>query len=685
MNSNLIEPTFSTDWAEDFEKYQEWANQQTEESEQQFEDLIEAEPQSVLDVQALVKTEVSTVAQTNQETEQVYELPFSRLDKALADFLQANQASEYVEHHLLACMVSYQFSRGHACLDLTALQKRPLLTLGLESKAKSLIPENLAQFAVSCPWIKGSNSPLVLENNQLYLRRNFYAEQVIKNSIHERLTTPWQADQDTHNLKEMLDLLFTSNRPNASNDVPHPDWQKVACAIASRANFTIITGGPGTGKTTTVTKLLALLLNQAKRNNKSLKIALAAPTGKAAARLNESMQNALEQLPQSLKFSQDVLTPAQTLHKLLEIKPHQPHYQAPELPFDIVLVDEASMIDLQMMARLMLAVPIHAKLILLGDKDQLASVEAGAVMGQLCTKAEFGFYSLPTVEWIKKMTGQDVHKWRAYHSSKADLLSQQIVMLTKSYRFTSNSPIGQISRAINKGHDFDLQELQKKGQSAQDKIVVYKPSQAYNAELNKLFKTAWQDWLDKINPYLTSRYDVIGSCEDEQALQLLKAFSQFQVLCAVREGPWGVVNLNRIIAQSLGFPNLQWFVGRPVMVTQNNYHLKLMNGDVGLCLPKEGVLKVAFLGANNVIQWVLPSRLESVESVFAMTVHKSQGSEFNQVCLVLPDKHSLVLNRELLYTGITRAKTILHLVLPNEVVFSNALKFKVTRTGGLSF
>jgi exodeoxyribonuclease V alpha subunit len=685
-NDALFPANFSDiNGSQDFESYQAWANLQSDAAEQAIEDLImSSESEAFLDLQSMVRPEALAPAHDENnslvDAEPAYEFPFSRLDKALADFLQMSQPSELTEHYLLACMVSYQYSRGHACLDLAALEKRPLLTLGLEAKAKDLIPKNLKELAQTCPWTQGDNSPLVLLNHKLYLRRNFYAENLIKSTIQQRLKPIDFSAIEEDILTKTLNDLFANNQTDSSQ----VDWQKVACAIASRAHFTIITGGPGTGKTTTVTKLLALLLDQAKRHNKVLKIALAAPTGKAAARLNESMQNALAKLPEHLQFASDVLSSAQTLHKLLEINPYKTQYQVPELAFDIVLVDEASMIDLQMMARLMLAVPPHAKLILLGDKDQLASVEAGAVMGQLCTRAEFGFYSEQSVAWIKKITGQNIDKRRAYKAANADALSQQTVMLSHSYRFTANSKIGKISKAINKGESFDLNELQEQGQSAHDKIVVYKPSQARNAELIDLFKNAWHEWLSQLKPYLAKSTDALTECQDEVAIQLLKAFSQFQVLCAVREGSWGVHNFNRIIAQGLGFPNTPWFVGRPVMVTQNNYYLKLMNGDIGLCLPKDGTLKVAFLTSNNTIQWVLPSRLEAVESVFAMTVHKSQGSEFNQVCLVLPDKNSLVLNKELLYTGITRAKTVLHLVLPNEAVFTNALQFKVNRSGGLN-
>jgi exodeoxyribonuclease V alpha subunit len=172
-------------------------------------------------------------------------------------------------------------------------------------------------------------------------------------------------------------------------------------------------------------------------------------------------------------------------------------------------------------------------------------------------------------------------------------------------------------------------------------------------------------------------------CTDKQALLALKAFAQFQVLCAVRDGPWGVVLLNQRIAQSLGFRDQGWYAGRPVMVTRNDYNLSLMNGDVGLCLPHANGLRVAFSNGQGGIHWVLPSRLDGVESVFAMTVHKSQGSEFDHVCLVLPNTPAAVLTRELLYTGITRSKTHLTFVVPELAVLWRAVESKVLRSGGL--
>ena len=188
----------------------------------------------------------------------------------------------------------------------------------------------------------------------------------------------------------------------------------------------------------------------------------------------------------------------------------------------------------------------------------------------------------------------------------------------------------------------------------------------------------WQVWLQMLQSLPTA------GCNDAQALAALGAFAGFQVLCAVREGPWGVEALNRRLATSLGFAAEGWYAGRPVMVSRNDYSLQLMNGDVGLCLPRANGLRVAFPDGAGGVHWVLPSRLDAVESVFAMTVHKSQGSEFEHVCLVLPDRAVAVLTRELLYTGMTRARSRLSLVVPQADVLLRAVAVRVIRSGGLT-
>ena len=602
-------------------------------------------------------------------------LPFTGFDKAFSQYLQQAQDSADPRHELLAALTSHQFGRGHACLDLGLLKREGVNALGWDSSLRELLPAGLGEAAASIPWISGEGSPLVLEGTRLYLRRNWNAEQSIRSAIDARLQ---QVCDVPENLSESLDLLFPNQAPAHRLDASlnrAPDWQKVACALAARKRLTLITGGPGTGKTTTVVRLLALLQSNANKKSQVLRVALAAPTGKAAARLGESIASAVNQLPESLRPK--TLDKAVTLHKLLQIRPNQADVASPELAVDLVIVDEASMIDLEMMARLLAAVPLTASLILLGDKDQLASVEAGAVMAQLCDGADAGQYTSDTVSWLKSVTGCDLDPW----VGSGGTLAQQTVMLRFSRRFKDDSGIGLWAKAVNAGDGPVVKGLWRQAaeyalesDAVVDRLHCATPQ---DARLNALVRNGWQDWLAQMHALQTE------SCTDDNALDALEAFAKFQVLCAVRDGPWGVEMLNRRIALSLGFKDEGWYAGRPVMVTRNDYNLSLMNGDVGLCLPHANGLRAAFPDGQGGIHWVLPSRLDAVESVFAMTVHKSQGSEFAHVCLVLPDKAVAVLTRELLYTGITRSKSRLTLVVPQVDVLWRAVDAKVLRSGGL--
>jgi exodeoxyribonuclease V alpha subunit len=631
------------------------------------------------------------------------ELPLSPLDLAFAQYLQQAQPSLDLRHGWLAALVSHQFGRGHACLDLDLLSGRGVLALGWETRWQASLPADLAQAASCLPWTSGPVSPLVLDGPRLYLRRNWLAEQSIRASILARLARPGPVPDG---LAQALDSLFAEAPANPANateaadttnltnpadsaEAPSPsgpygqpassppDWQKIACALAARGRFTVITGGPGTGKTTTVVRLLALLQSQSER---PLRVALAAPTGKAAARLGESIAQALKKLPPALQ--QHIPTQAQTLHKLLQVRAAVLATAPPELALDLVVVDEASMIDLELMARLLQAVPLSASLILLGDKDQLASVEAGAVLGQLCAGAQAGAYSAATVNWIQSITGQDVSAW----SGAGSALAQQTVMLRHSHRFASGSQIGLWASAVNAGDRHAVATLWEQtpdwrpGQAAS--VTRLTPGTQGASSLAELVRAGWQPLLAA----LPAAQDP-PPCSEAQALVLLQALGRFQLLCALREGPWGVLALNRLMARALGFPSEGWYAGRPVMVTRNDYNLGLMNGDIGLCLPTGRGLRVAFVTQQDDgpgIRWVLPSRLDAIETVFAMTVHKSQGSEFEQVALVLPDRVAPVLTRELLYTGITRAKKQLTLVVPQAGVLRQAVASNILRSGGLN-
>ncbi|WP_310625303.1 exodeoxyribonuclease V subunit alpha [Limnohabitans sp.] len=592
--------------------------------------------------------------------------PLTGLDKSLANFLQSKQASDDPRHLWLAALTSHQWSRGHACLDLATLHTQADALLGWSEEHTAKLPADLIDAASALPWIHGEASPLVLHQGaqgaQLYLRRAWTAEQHIRQRIAQRLALPCPVPAD---LQQRLDDLF----PKPTDTTPSaPDMQRLACEVAAHHRITLITGGPGTGKTTTVVKLLALLVGTAAHD---LQIHLAAPTGKAAARLTESIRQALTHMPADVQTR--IPTQAQTLHRLLQTKRRDTAVHT--LATDVVVVDEASMVDLEMMARLLQAVPTSARLILLGDKDQLASVEAGAVMSQLCT---------------------------------GSLLKHQTVTLTHSHRFDAKSGIGQWARAVNAEVADNTAALKALWQHAPDWLALLPAQQRIDADdtapdVTRLqlgsasdpqlalgLRHGWREWLTLLAPHRASITAPAAPCTDAQAAALLQAFTAFCVLCAVREGPLGVTQLNAQVEHALGLGQSPWYAGRPVMVTRNDYALDLMNGDMGLCLPyPDGVLRVAFPATNaqrdgGAVRWVMPSRLDSVETVFAMTVHKSQGSEFAHVLLVLPAQTSPVLTRELVYTGLTRARQRLTLWVPQLGVLWNACARRVLRSGGLT-
>ena len=588
--------------------------------------------------------------------------PLTSLDKSLANLLQSKQPSDDPRHLWLAALASHQWGRGHACLDLATLHTNAFELLGWTDEQTAALPSTLHEAAATLPWTQGEASPLVLakdtQGTRLYLRRAWAAEQTIRANIAQRLALHCEVPAD---LQQRLDALFT---PTNSAE---PDRQRLACEVAAQNRITLITGGPGTGKTTTVVKLLSLLVGTASRD---LQIHLAAPTGKAAARLTESISNARTHMPADVQAR--IPTQAQTLHRLLQT--HSKATQVHQLATDVVVVDEASMIDLEMMARLLQAVPPAARLILLGDKDQLASVEAGAVMSQLCT---------------------------------GTLLKHQTVTLMHSHRFDAQSGIGQWARTVNSDvpdntpalktlwhtapdwlATLPLQQsmqLDEGGDAAEPDVTRLQLNSASDPKLAVGLRYGWRHWLALLDTHRSGKASTGAPCSDAQALALLNAFAEFCVLCAVREGPLGVVQLNAQVAQALNLGQSTWYAGRPVMVTRNDYALELMNGDIGLCLPgADGVLRVAFPAVAGGVRWVMPSRLDSVETVFAMTVHKSQGSEFAHVLLVIPAQASPVLTRELVYTGLTRARQRLTLWAPQLGVLWHACARRVMRSGGLS-
>jgi exodeoxyribonuclease V alpha subunit len=606
--------------------------------------------------------------------------------------------------------VSQQLGLGEVYLDLTKLAQQTEGTLGLtvtdDEQAKDSSLAIIKSYTLA-DWKQGlmtatvvgtgeGSSPLVLYGDRLYLRRYWQCQQIVNQAIQERVTPCRTGLPDA--LKAEIKALFSSNQQS-------PDWQKVACVIALRARFSIITGGPGTGKTTTLTRLLAILVKLYRiefPDSSPLNILLAAPTGKAAARVSESINKAIEDLPVAKDIKSVMPTQASTLHRLLGGRHNTRqfrHHRNNPLVADIVIVDEASMIDLEMMAALLEALPSEATLILLGDKDQLASVEAGSVLGDLCQGAVDMAYDAETCAWIKAYAGEDLPINQQLRPNTG--INQQTIMLLHSYRFGKDSGIGQLAKAVNLGDYISAQAILDNPKYVDLKPGLLDDQPAINVLSGKdsadrlLKQLVLANWGNNNNgrPNLSQGYSYYRALikarpKDNQpelidawATQVLKGFDTFRVLCALRKGPWGVEGLNERIEHWLigEHPPQLWYEGRPVMITSNDYTLGLMNGDIGIALRDHtDKLRVVFPAGEGVqkngLHWVSPLRLPNVETAYAMTVHKSQGSEFNHVALVLPETLNRVLTRELIYTGITRSKENFSLIETQAGVFTEAIK-----------
>ncbi|KAA5847313.1 exodeoxyribonuclease V subunit alpha [Pseudomonas chlororaphis] len=645
------------------------------------------------------------------------------LDKAFVGFLHELEPQGDPLVLMAAALTSHQLGHGHVCLDLFETLKEPDFALSLPPEGDlqstaAVLPSQVLATLDGAHWCKAlaasrlvalaadqseqaRQRPLVLSGKRLYLRRYWAYERRIDNALRQRLAVQEETPED---LAERLGGLFGAAR--ATGPV---DWQKLACALATRGAFSIITGGPGTGKTTTVVRLLALLQAPAVEAGKPLRIRLAAPTGKAAARLTESISLQVRSLSVDDSVREKIPSDVTTVHRLLGNRPgtrHFRHHAGNRLPLDVLVVDEASMIDLEMMANLLDALPVHARLVLLGDKDQLASVEAGAVLGDLCRDAEAGWYSPQTRNWLEAVSGEQLADSGLQEDNVGTHpLAQQVVMLRHSRRFGEGSGIGQLARWVNQQQAEEARRLLAARSHADLYGLSLKGEQ--DRALERLLLEGHGDGPQGYRHYLSllrgQRPPADTALEDPRwtawARDVLQAFDQFQLLCAVRKGPWGVEGLNQRITAALFKARLiesdqQWYEGRPVLMTRNDYGLGLMNGDIGIALKlpeHEGaqdgrrVLRVAFPrnDGQGGVRFVLPSRLNDVETVYAMTVHKSQGSEFAHTALILPEALNPVLTKELIYTGITRAKDWFSLIEPRAGVFEEAVRRKVKRLSGL--
>lgn len=542
------------------------------------------------------------------------EYSLSRLDLAFATFLSERSLLDMPARPpflALIARLSAEQRQGHSCILLANEEQKLCLASGL-CLATEL--QGLAESATS------STLPLVLAQNRLYLYRYWHYEYRLAKQLKAKAGKHYQVA----NLESVLERYF----PLLPNSI---DWQRQAAYTALQNALCIITGGPGTGKTTTVVKILALLQEVAA---KPLHIALAAPTGKAAMRLQESIGQRKNELPCAAEIKQAIPGTVSTIHRLLGARAASVYFkhdaQQP-LAYDVVVVDEASMIDLALMSKLVDALKPDARLILLGDQEQLASVESGAVLANLTTA-----------------------------------LTAQTVELKTTHRF--NTEIGALATAVNQQQATQAWELLQQPSA----IIARLTSDpiAYIAEQQR--------------PYL----QLIQAGADYA--EVYAAFMQFQALCSNRQGSHSVNEVNHQVERHLasdGLINIRqtWYSGRPVIITENNQQLHLYNGDIGICMPdpeQGGKLRVFFQLADGRVKKFLPARIASCDTVFAMTIHKSQGSEFKEVLVLLPDTLNPVLTKELLYTAITRAKQIVKIVA-NKEVFHATIKQRVTRVTGL--
>ena len=559
--------------------------------------------------------------------------------------LGATDAAALTAAHA-AQALSLATSDGHVCLQLS----------DLAGDAAAMRQQLLNSRVVGTPRQPGA-MPLILDDDdRLYLHRHFDQEQ----RLAQRLLQAAQAEAGAWDAgtREALDRLFGS--------APGIDWQKAAAALALRRRLLVLSGGPGTGKTSTVVRLLAALLER----EPALRIALCAPTGKAAARLSEAVHERAAALPEALR----ALLPQQasTVHRLLGAHPGGfAHDAARPLALDLLVVDEASMLDLALATRLCDALPPQAGLILLGDKDQLAAVESGAVFAEL--SAERGPGPAMAAE-LGALLGVPAAGLQA--GTAAGPLRDSVLWFARNYRFDAGSAIARAAGAIRDG---DADTLLQQLRDGSDEALRWFDEAAASPG-----PATWQCLRDGYAPYLQA---LQRDLHDVAAIH--SAFEHFRVLCAHREGPRGVAGLNEALAQDLrsrlgaaADPRSPWFAGRPVMVLRNDPLLGLFNGDIGICLPgADGELRVFFADAGGGHRAVPLARLPAHDTAFAMTVHKAQGSEFDALLLVLPERPSRVLKRELLYTAVTRARRQVQISGPAAVLAAGVAARTVRHSG----
>jgi exodeoxyribonuclease V alpha subunit len=576
---------------------------------------------------------------------------------------------------LTAALLSECNQRGDVCLDLAMFAGKPLFPAlgGVRTEiAPALETWQATLLASRCVKTEGALAPLLLDGSALYLQRFWHYETAVFDAITARLQPVH--DLNSALLKSGLERLFPSSQTGVV------DWQKLASALALSRRFAVISGGPGTGKTTTAVKVLALLLEQ----SPSSRIRLAAPTGKAAARMVESIRGARQRLDLAPEILARLPDDASTLHRLLgySLGTQSPRFRfnaENPLQVDCLLIDEASMIDLPLMWALLQACQPSTRIILLGDRDQLASVEAGNVLGDITGHGQSLYYTRSMADWLQEL-GVCAMKDIAV-AQDAPAIADSLALLRVSHRFSAESGIGSLAAAVNAGDAEAAVQLLRHSSGAVSELALHELVWLQPRE------QAWQPLNGDVLPWAVSRYRPYLQCDD--VAEALAVFATTRVLCAAHSGALGEQELNRLVGGSLHFAGLmeagEEVHGMPIMVTVNDYEMGLNNGDVGLLWRNDaGELDACFPEADGQVRRLPAGMLPEHVTAWAMTVHKAQGSEFDEVLLILPNEASSpLLLRELLYTGITRAKSRLLLHSSAEAL-GKACQTPVRRSSGLA-
>lgn len=597
---------------------------------------------------------------------------FSPMDIHFGNFISSFGPRNKEELFLAAALTSRCVREGHICLNLNELAGKKVFENedGKNSIECPSLPLWLASLnSVSCVGKPGDFKPLILnEDGFIYLHRYWQYEKDIAEYIRAAVSKSSEIETEISGLRKKLSLYFDEDSGQKTN------WQKIAAVAAMLKKFFVISGSPGTGKTTAITKIMALILDTGKT---SLRIALAAPTGKAAARLQESVNKTKEKLNCPAQVKEMIPDTAQTIHRLLGSISNSPYFRFNKenpLPYDLVVIDEASMVDLPLLAKLIAALRADSSLILLGDRDQLASVEVGVVLGDICSLAVPNIFSAGFARQIADLSGEEIES-----DEQAAGLQDHIIHLQRNYRFSEESGIGYLSRAVKNGDARDAVDILRSGKYPEIRLTEL-------TERAKSLKQLGDVIIRNCKEYMEAA--VSGKVDPQSIFELLE---RFRILCALRVGIWGTENINVYVERTLREAGLIksrdiLYEGLPVMILQNDYRLHLFNGDIGIILkdPEEdNQLRAFFRDEHSTVRKYLPSRLPHYETAWAMTVHKSQGSEFESILLVLSDLDVPLITRELIYTGVTRASQNVD-VWAGEDVLMTAIQRRISRQSGLA-